>query len=317
MLSVVVLTFNSGRTVGGCLDSLGAQDPRPTEVLVVDDDSTDDTLVEVAAARARTGLETRVLRNGTRNISTGRNIGLDAARERYVAFLDSDAYAEPGWTAAIIAAFERDPTVAVVGGEVLGAHSSAFAEAVAVNDAAVRELLWKGVVLVSTCNMAVRTDLLQGEKFDATWVYAEDLEFMHRVGRARGWRVEPAARVRHESRPSPRTYLTQMYRYGQWKTRYGMHAGDLAMQDFVPTLVLLGSAALAVTTSPWLLLALPALSAAETCFVAAYRGAPPRLWSRMLAGWLVKNTGWGCGVAHAIAGRALTASAGRLRGRAD
>jgi glycosyltransferase involved in cell wall biosynthesis len=313
MLSVVVLTFNSGRTVEACLDSLGAQDPRPSEVIVVDDDSTDDTLASVAAARVRTGLEIRVLRNGTHNLSTGRNIGLEAARGRYVAFLDSDAYAEPGWTAAITAPFEHDPAVAVVGGEVLGAHSSAFAEAVVLNDSTVRELFWKGVVLVSACNMAVRTDLLGGERFDSAWVHAEDVEFVQRVGRTHRWSVEPAARVRHESRPSPRSYLTQMYRYGLWKTRYAIHTGDVSIVDFVPTLVLVGSATLAAVTSPWLLLAFPAMAVAETFFVTAYRAAPPRLWSRMLAGWLVKNTGWGCGVALALAEHVVVA-AGRRPG---
>jgi hypothetical protein len=79
----------------------------------------------------------------------------------------------------------------------------------------------------------------------------------------------------------------------------------------VPTAVFAGSAALAAAASPWLLLAVPAMSAAETLFVAVYRAAPSRLWPRMLAGWLVKNTGWGCGVALALAERALPAPAGR------
>jgi glycosyltransferase involved in cell wall biosynthesis len=308
MLSVVVLTFNSGRTIEACLDSLGAQDPRPSEVLVVDDDSTDDTLASVEAARARSGLVIRVLRNGTRNIATGRNIGLKAARGRYVAFIDSDAYAESGWTAAITAPFEHDPAVAVVGGEVLGAHSSTFAEAVALNDSTVRELFWKGVVQVSSCNMAVRTDLLGDERFDSAWVYAEDIEFVRRIGQARRWVVAPAARVRHESRCSPRSYLTQMYWYGQWKTRYAVHTGDVSIVDFVPTLVLVGSATVAAVTSPWLLLVFPAMAVAETAFVTAYRAAPPRLWPPMLAGWLVKNTGWGCGVALALAEQVVAAS---------
>jgi hypothetical protein len=52
------------------------------------------------------------------------------------------------------------------------------------------------------------------------------------------------------------------------------------------------------------------LSTAETLFVMIYRGAPPRLWSRMLAAWLIKNVGWGSGVTLALAERAIRASAG-------
>ena len=83
MISVVVLTYNSGRTIEACLASLVTQVPLPDEVLLVDDDSTDDTVATACAVADRTGLTLRVLRNGSHNISRGRNLGLDA---RHVLF---------------------------------------------------------------------------------------------------------------------------------------------------------------------------------------------------------------------------------------
>jgi glycosyltransferase involved in cell wall biosynthesis len=308
-ISVVVLTFNSARTVGACLDSLSAQRLPPAEVIVVDDGSTDATLAIVAAFGAAATMPVPVLHNGSRNISRGRNIGMAAAGTRLVAFLDSDAWADPGWTETLVDAFRARPGPAVVGGGVVAAHASDFAEAVAVNDETVRELATSGSLLVSGCNMAVDTELLGGETFDERWVHAEDIEFVHRIAARSHWAVAPTALVRHESRVDPGRYFHQMYRYGLWKVRYTARTGHVRAVDFVPSAVLAGSGALAAAVSPALLLALPALSAAETLFVAAYRRPPLRLVPLMFAGWLVKNTGWGLGVLVALAQQAVRPSA--------
>jgi glycosyltransferase involved in cell wall biosynthesis len=301
-LTVVVLTYDSARTIDACLDSLAAQEPRPDEIVVVDDASTDDTLDRVATARRRHGLRVRTVHNGSHNISRGRNLGLEEARGRYVAFLDSDAVAEPGWVAGLTGTFEADPGVAIVGGDVEIAHATPFAEAVACNDETVRALFTRGELLVSGCNMALCPELLDGHRFDPAWVHAEDVEYVDRVGR---WRVAPHARVRHESRVSPRAYGRQMYRYGLWKVRYTLTTGKVRPVDYVPTLAFAASVLLAVV-SPWFLLGYPALAVAETVFVAGYRRAPARLWGRMLLAWLVKNTGWGLGVLVALAGHVVT-----------
>lgn len=303
-ISVVVLTFNSARTVARCLDSLAAQHSPPAEIIVVDDDSTDSTRDLVATFQQRSPVPVRLLRNGSHNISRGRNLGMAAAGTPVVAFLDSDAWAEPGWLRHLAVAFAGGD-VAVVGGGVVTAHASVFAEAIALNDATVRRLATSGELLVGGCNMAVHLDRVAGERFDERWVHAEDIEFVDRVERRAPWAVAPDAVVWHESRSTPGGYLRQMYRYGLWKMRYTRRTGKVRAVDYVPSAVLLASAALAVPVSPMTLLALPALSLAETLFVLAYRRAAVRLWPLMLLGWLVKNTGWGAGVLVAL-GQQLT-----------
>jgi GT2 family glycosyltransferase len=292
-LTVVVLTYNSAGTLRACLDSLAAQHRRPAEVLIVDDDSTDTSR---DLAREYIGrLPLQILRNGSHNISRGRNLGIAAARYPVVAFLDSDARAEPGWTAAVLAAFAADTHVAVVGGAVLAGHAGQLAAAIAINDGIVRRLTVSGKLLVSGCNMAVHTGRTE-ELFDERWVHAEDVEFTSRVGR---WSVAPAAQVWHNSRPTAAGYFRQMYRYGLWKVRYTVHTGDARLVDYSPAVAMVASAGLACL-SPWLALAYPALSVAETIVVAGIARPAPRLLPLMLLGWLVKNTGWGLGVLHAL-----------------
>ncbi|HET9516266.1 MAG TPA: glycosyltransferase, partial [Actinoplanes sp.] len=292
-----VLTYDSAATIEACLASLAAQHRHPGEVIVVDDDSTDHTLRLVRRFAATGVLPVRVIRNGSHNISRGRNLGLAAARTELVAFLDSDARAEPGWVAGLVDAF-ADERVAVVGGDVVVDHATAFAAAIAVNDGAVRELATAGELLVSGCNMAVHTARVGGQRFDERWVHAEDIEYVDRVG---GWAVAPAAVVWHESRATVRGYARQMYRYGLWKVRYTIHTGNLRLVDWTPLVAVAGALALGVTVSPWWLLAYPALSVAETTVVAAWRRPAARLLPLMLLGWLVKNTGWGLGTLVALA----------------
>jgi glycosyltransferase involved in cell wall biosynthesis len=292
-ITVVVLTYNSAATLPACLDSLAAQQHQPAEVLIVDDDSTD---MSVDLARGYTGrLPIRILRNGSHNISRGRNMGLAAARQPVVAFLDSDAWAEPGWTAAVLAAFSENTHTAVVGGAVLADHTGRLAAAIAINDGTTRHLASSGKLLVGGCNMAVHT-ARTSELFDERWVHAEDIEFTDRVGR---WSVAPAARVWHESRPTVAGYFRQMYRYGLWKVRYTLHTGDARLADYSPAVAMVGSGALACV-SPWLALAYPALCVAETIVVAGLARPASRLLPLMALGWLVKNTGWGLGVLHAL-----------------
>jgi glycosyltransferase involved in cell wall biosynthesis len=295
LLTVIVLTYNSAGSLAACLDSLARQTVPPAEVIVVDDASADGTLDIARAFQDRGTLPVRILHNGSNVIAKGRNIGLRAATTPVVAFIDSDAWAEPGWAGALLAALEARPDVGIVGGEVLAHHTSRFARAIATNDAVVRELAASGELLCGTCNMGVHRERAGHALFDERWVYAEDVEFVSRVGGRDGWTTTREARVWHESRRGPAAYFRQMRRYGLWKVHYTVRTRQFRAVDYVPSVVLLLSLA-ACPLWPPALLALPLLSIAEALFVAAYRRAPLRLIPLMAWGWLVKNTGWGLGV---------------------
>ena len=83
---VVIPAYNRAAVLPRCIDSVWAQRPAfPTEVIVVDDNSSDDT-----AAVARS-LGARVIRHATnRGAWAARNAGLGATSCEWVAFLDSD-----------------------------------------------------------------------------------------------------------------------------------------------------------------------------------------------------------------------------------
>lgn len=107
--SVVIPARNAERTLAAVLSSLGAQDPPPAEVIVVDDGSTDRT------AAIAESLGARVVRgSGTGYAGGARNRGWAEASREVVVFLDSDAIPEPGWGAGLVRALQEFPD-AIVG----------------------------------------------------------------------------------------------------------------------------------------------------------------------------------------------------------
>ncbi|HJR59731.1 MAG TPA: glycosyltransferase [Vicinamibacterales bacterium] len=87
VVSVVVPCFNHGRYLGEALASVGAPAVR-TEIVVIDDGSTDATPEVVA--RFETRNEFRCVRQVNAGLAAARNRGLRESRGRYVIFLDAD-----------------------------------------------------------------------------------------------------------------------------------------------------------------------------------------------------------------------------------
>src|SRR5580698_9765742 len=187
-LTVVILTYNSADTLEECLQSLVAQHLRRFQVLIVDDESNDETL-DIVDRFARMGLlRVEVVKNGAHNISRGRNIGIEAAPTPIVAFLDSDAYADPQWTQAIVDTFAAPSPPALLAGVIRLVHRNDFARAIALSDGAIARLFWKDVLLLSGCNFALNKDVLGGYRFNEQFIHTEDVEFTWRVQQSFDWR---------------------------------------------------------------------------------------------------------------------------------
>jgi glycosyltransferase involved in cell wall biosynthesis len=109
--SVVIPAYNEARFLGGCLDSLQAQDfPGPYEVIVVDNNSTDGT-GDLARSRGAT-----VVHEPVAGVCPARQCGTTAARGEIVVSTDADTAFSPGWLSRIDQAFREDPGLVAVAG---------------------------------------------------------------------------------------------------------------------------------------------------------------------------------------------------------
>jgi len=131
---------DAARTLARCLAALEAQDlPRGGfEVLVVDNNSTDDSIAIAEGFDA-----VRVLRETEQGAYAARNRGLREARGHVVAFTDPDCVPDPDWLRELTAPLE-DPTVQVVLGRTRFARCGPLLDLLETYERARAELLFAG-----------------------------------------------------------------------------------------------------------------------------------------------------------------------------
>ena len=114
MISVVVVNWNRRDLLRACLASLRAQQGVAFETIVVDNGSSDGSPA-VAEEFGAT-----VIRNAeNRGFCAANNQGIAAARGEFVALLNNDAEAEPGWLAALVRACSKAPGIGMAASKVL------------------------------------------------------------------------------------------------------------------------------------------------------------------------------------------------------
>lgn len=105
VLSVVIPTHNVRPWVGETIHSVLSQDVDGMEVVVVDDHSTDGTRAALDLLAASDD-RIRIIDAVTKGGGTARNIGIDHARGRYLAFCDGDDIVPDGAYRAMVASLE-------------------------------------------------------------------------------------------------------------------------------------------------------------------------------------------------------------------
>ena len=239
--SVVLSTYNRAPLLGGALESLLALAPDSPahELIVVDNNSTDDTRAVVEAHVARSGGRMRYVFEGRQGLAHARNAGVVAARGRYVAFTDDDVRADRDWLTALGRAFAAHPEVDYVGGRVLPMWPTSppawltdwFWSPLAICDygatgRAISAEAPDDYVTLVGANLAVRREVFAwAGGFDPRYQHergavtaCEDHEFEMRLvhAGARGW-YEPSAVIHAEVQPNR---LTLAY-HRKWAFDHG------------------------------------------------------------------------------------------------
>lgn len=116
IFSVIIPTFNGGELLRACLKSVAKLNfpKQDFEVIVVDNNSTDDTRAIIAEFPFKYVLEDR-----TQTSYAARNAGVAVARGDILAFTDSDCEVHPDWLNHILDAARRNPKAGCIAGEIM------------------------------------------------------------------------------------------------------------------------------------------------------------------------------------------------------
>jgi glycosyltransferase involved in cell wall biosynthesis len=120
-ISIVICTYNRLACLQDAVGSIVAQldDSPEAELIVIDDGSTDATEAWMERICAAPTARLHYRRQPNAGLSAARNLGWQLARHAWVAFLDDDAIAPPGWLTAMVLACEGAPAnVGVIGGPI-------------------------------------------------------------------------------------------------------------------------------------------------------------------------------------------------------
>ena len=273
-VSIIVPCYNEQSTIRLLLEALCAQTfPRAEmEVVIADGMSTDGTRAAIAAFQSEfPELDVRVVDNTRRNIPSGLNRALEAARGEIIVRLDGHSRPYPDYIERCFQAHESDRGENVGGvWEIQPGAATWVAKSIAV---AAAHPLGVGDAMYRLAASAAEVDTVPFGSYRRTLVHRigayneslltnEDYEFHVRIRKARGrvW-LDPAIRSVYFARATLGELIRQYRRYGYWKWRMLRNfPGTVRWRQalppvFVLSLLGLGLASLFLPVARWLLAA--------------------------------------------------------------
>lgn len=214
-VSVIVCSYNGGRTLARCLESLGKINYPSYEVILVDDGSTDNT-AEIAARYPNV----RYIHQSNHGLSHARNTGAAAAKGDVFVYTDSDCMADPDWLYYLIGTLTSGDYGGVGGPNVSPPARNAIQAVVAAAPGGPSHVLLTDTIAehIPGCNMAFYRWAFENiGGFDPEYHKAgDDVDFCWRLQQA-GYVIafSPTAIVWHHRRFTLREFLKQQQGYGE------------------------------------------------------------------------------------------------------
>lgn len=172
-LSLVIPAFNEAATIEGCLESVFAQHHPFDEVLIVDNNCTDNT---IALAKQ---FNVQIVTEQRQGVVYARDAGFDAATGDVIGRIDADTLLDPDWTTRLLAVFADEDIAAVTGpvyyhdmpGKVTGQKADTFIRASLDKMATKAKFLFGSNMAIRRLAWGVMRDVVCREK-----AYHEDLD---------------------------------------------------------------------------------------------------------------------------------------------
>jgi glycosyltransferase involved in cell wall biosynthesis len=109
-ISIVIPVYNEASSLAACLQAIGSQNVAPYEVIVVDNNSTDET-----AAVASLFPFVKLLTETKQGVVHARNTGFNTARGTIIGRIDADTLLPEDWTQKVLKIF-KDKSITAVSG---------------------------------------------------------------------------------------------------------------------------------------------------------------------------------------------------------
>jgi glycosyltransferase involved in cell wall biosynthesis len=219
-ISVVIISHNDVDNLLRCLQSLREQTLTPIEILVVDNDSSDDTkavITDLLVSEANI----KLIFEKQRSRGAARNTGVRHAIGNIVVMTDADCIFQNTWLEKITFPLIHTGAQAVVGSQysISNTYTARHMQRMC-------DFLEKSTVtldgytqLIDTKNFAIRKDILFQFMFDSSFVALEDVELSYRIRPYVKIKYLSHVRVGHQHPESIRALAKTAFMRGLWHAK--------------------------------------------------------------------------------------------------
>lgn len=187
-VSLVIPAFNEEEHLPACLEAISRQTVKPYEVIVVDNNSTDNTV-----AIARNFPFVKVISEPRQGVMFARDAGFNAARGEIIGRIDVDTILSPGWISTVQQIF-ADKSVDAISGS-LNLHDVPFKKFFSAVDLFLRRFLAKSLsrhneLFLFGGNMAISRQFWQAMRLKVCHKaeFHEDIDLAAHAAHSR-WRI--------------------------------------------------------------------------------------------------------------------------------
>ncbi len=183
LVSIIIPCYNNAPYLRQCIDSVLCQSYNNTEIIVVDDGSSDESESVVSDyVIANKILYIKLIHSG---VSTARNAGMQKASGEFIVFIDGDDWVEPNHIETLVNGTDECDASMIVMKIDKDGETSVSEEAIDLFDKYQIlsqdkfYLLYERYLLSSPCNKIYRSEIIRKHniRFDSNISYAEDLLF--------------------------------------------------------------------------------------------------------------------------------------------
>ncbi len=252
-IDIIVGVKNEEEYIGKCIKSLEKQTIKNINILVIDglsDDRTRDIVCNLIDKDPRI----KLLINKKEKISSARNLGFNASKADFVAYLDGHAIVDDNWLETLYHTFityEKKCKLAGIGSTITSPpDDSSFGKTIAYclktffGGFGTQYSEEKNIHPVKTVPFVLyRRSLLvkEGIRYNENMTQCEDTDFNHQIIR-KGYVLlkDPKALVYMYRRKNLREFFSQMVKYGEGRSKLAVKYNEtLNLQHIIPVLTIL------------------------------------------------------------------------------
>lgn len=120
-ISIIIGTYNRCESLFNTIQSITNMhlpDGIICELIVVDNNSSDETRAVVEYHKANSPFEIRYLMEKKQGVSHAKNLGISESKGEIIAFIDDDCILDFSWLTCLLKEFQSDPELSGIGGRV-------------------------------------------------------------------------------------------------------------------------------------------------------------------------------------------------------